>query len=35
MTLPGSTYSPLILKIAHWADEFSTDAFWGNACNNL
>ncbi len=22
-------------KIAHWADEFSTDAFGGNACNNL
>ncbi len=22
-------------KIAHWADEFSTDAFRGNACNNL
>ncbi len=22
-------------KIAYWADEFSTDAFEGNACNNL
>ncbi len=24
-----------IKKIAQWADEFSTDAFGGNACNNL
>ncbi len=22
-------------KRAHWADKFSTDAFGGNACNNL
>ncbi len=23
------------IKIAHWADEFSTDAFGENACNKL